>query len=82
MRHLILIQVNNSDYVEGKPVPADLEAAMGKLMGEWSAKGALLSAEGLQPPSKGASLRIGKGKLTVKDGPFAESKEVVGGSSS
>ena len=80
MQFLMLIKIaNNTDYEAGKPVPPELEAAMGKLIGEWSKTGAFVSAAGLKPTSKGARLRLNKGKVDVIDGPFAETKEVVGG---
>ena len=41
--------------------------------------GALLAIEGLQASSKGARVRYSKGKITVTDGPFAETKELVAG---
>jgi hypothetical protein len=34
---------------------------------------------GLLPSSKGARVRVRKGKITVVDGPFAEAKELIGG---
>ena len=80
MQFLMLIKIaNNTDYEAGKPVPTELETAMGKLIGEWSKAGAFVSAAGLKPTSKGARLRLNKGKVDVIDGPFAETKEVVGG---
>ena len=80
MQFLMLIKIaNNTDYEAGKPVPPELEAAMGKLIGEWSKAGAFVSAAGLKPTSKGARLRLNAGKVDVIDGPFAETKEVVGG---
>jgi len=54
-------------------------AAMGKLIGEMTKAGVLLSTEGLQPSSKGARVRISGGKVTVNDGPFTEAKEFIGG---
>lgn len=41
--------------------------------------GILLSLDGLHPPSTGARVSFKAGKPTVTDGPFAESKEVLGG---
>jgi len=79
MQFLMLIKINNADYEAGKPPPAALEAAMGQLIGEWSAAGAMVSAAGLRPPSQGARVRHSAGKVSVSDGPFAEAKEVIGG---
>ena len=41
--------------------------------------GVLVASEGLNPAGKGARIEVKKGKRTVVDGPFAESKELVGG---
>jgi hypothetical protein len=41
--------------------------------------GVLVASEGLNPARKGASVGVSKGKRTVLDGPFVESKELVGG---
>ena len=41
--------------------------------------GVLLALDGLHPPSMGARVSFEGGKPRVKDGPFAEAKEVVGG---
>ena len=41
--------------------------------------GVLLALDGLHPSRKGARVRVKDGKKTVTDGPFTESKEVVGG---
>lgn len=80
MQFLMLIKVaNDHDYEAGKPPPPELEAAMGELMGEWSKAGTMVSAAGLRPTSQGARLRLTAGKVKVSDGPFTESKEVIGG---
>jgi hypothetical protein len=54
-------------------------AEMGAFIEELTTSGALLATEGCQPSSKGARVRLSKGKLTVTDGPFAETKELIGG---
>ena len=41
--------------------------------------GVLLATEGCLPSAKGARVRLSNGKVTVVDGPFTESKEVIGG---
>ena len=41
--------------------------------------GVLLALDGLHPPSMGARVSFSNGKPTVKDGPFAEAKEILGG---
>jgi hypothetical protein len=80
MQFLMLIKIaNNADYESGKPPPPELEVAMGKLMGEWTKTGAIVSAAGLRPTSQGARVRLTPGKVKVTDGPFTEAKEVIGG---
>jgi hypothetical protein len=80
MQFLMLIKIaNNADYEAGKPPPPELEAAMGELMGEWSKTSAMVSAAGLRPTSQAARVRLTSGQVKVTDGPFSESKEVIGG---
>ena len=54
-------------------------AKMGKLIEEGMRAGFLLAVEGCMPSATGARVRLSEGKLTVTDGPFTESKEVIGG---
>ena len=63
----------------GIPPSAENMAAMGKLIDEMSKAGVLLATEGCLPSSRGARVRISGGKFTVTDGPFSETKEVIGG---
>jgi hypothetical protein len=60
------------------PTPEEM-AAMGKLIEEAMKAGWLLSTEGCMPTAMGARVRRSDGKVTVTDGPFAETTEVVGG---
>lgn len=41
--------------------------------------GVMLSGDGLKPTAKGARVRFGKGKPVITDGPFTETKEILGG---
>ena len=52
---------------------------MGKLVEEGMKAGYLLGVDGCLPSAFGARVRQSAGKITVTDGPFAETKEVVGG---
>lgn len=54
-------------------------AVMSKYNEALQKAGALLSLDGLRPPSTGARVAFAGGKATVTHGPFAEAKEVVGG---
>jgi len=62
----------------GPPSPEEM-ARMGKLIEDGMKAGYLLGVEGCLPSAMGARVRLSNGKLTVTDGPFSESKEVVGG---
>ena len=54
-------------------------AAMGKFNEELVRAGVMLAGEGLQPSSKGKRVRFSGKQRTVIDGPFAETKELIGG---
>jgi hypothetical protein len=54
-------------------------ATMGAFVEEGARAGVFLSGEGLQPSSKGARVRFSGSQRLVTDGPFAETKELVGG---
>jgi hypothetical protein len=61
------------------PPTAEEMATMGKLIGDSMKAGFLLATEGCMPTALGARVRRSSGKVSVTDGPFTESKEVVGG---
>jgi hypothetical protein len=52
---------------------------MAKLMGELTRAGVVLATEGLLPSERGARVTHSRGNVAVRDGPFAEAKEVVAG---
>ena len=62
----------------GPPPPALMEA-IAKLSEDASQRGKMLEAGGLAPIAVSNRVRLAKGKVTVIDGPFAETREVVGG---
>jgi hypothetical protein len=61
------------------PPPKALLDAIAKFGQEAAATGWLLSAGGLFPSAMGARIRLSTGKLTVSEGPFTESEELIGG---
>lgn len=63
----------------GVPPSEEMMTRMGAFMEDVTKAGVLLSAEGLHPTARGAKLKYADGKLTVTDGPFTESKEIVAG---
>ena len=60
------------------PKLEDLEK-MGKFNDELAKAAKMIDIDGLRPPSDGARITFADGKPTVTDGPFSESKEVIGG---
>src|SRR3989442_1427405 len=65
---------------EGEKTPSqEFLAAMGKFNEELTEAGVLLALEGLTPMSKGTRVKFDGKKPVVTDGPFTESKELVGG---
>jgi hypothetical protein len=62
----------------GPPSPDEI-CKMGNLVEEGMKSGYLLAVEGCMPSATGARVCLSNGNLTVTDGPFSESKEVVGG---
>ena len=78
MRFLVLVKANK-DSEAGILPDQKILAEMGKFNEELVKAGVMLAAEGLQASSKGARVRFSKGKRTVIDGPFAETKELVAG---
>jgi len=52
---------------------------MGKLIEEMTREGTLIQTAGLRATAEGARVRLRHGKLSTSDGPFAETKEVIGG---
>ena len=67
-------------HVERNTPPSPEEMArMGKLIDQAVKAGWLLSTEGCMPSALGARVRRDGTKISVTDGPFTESKEVVGG---
>ena len=76
MRFLSMIRINeNSGIVPSEQLMRD----MGKLIAEMSREGTLISTAGLRPTAEGVRVRLYAGKLSLVDGPFPETKEVIGG---
>ncbi|ALN81259.1 YciI family protein [Lysobacter antibioticus] len=76
MRFLSMIRINETTC---QPPTEQLLADMGRLMEEMTRAGVLIGTAGLTPSSDGVRLRLRSGKITATDGPFTESKEVIGG---
>ena len=73
MRYLMLLSGTNP----ATPPPPALYEAIMKLGGEATDAGVLLDTAGLLPSQAGARVAVAAGKVTVTDGPFTESKELI-----
>jgi hypothetical protein len=77
MKYLMLIK--HSEAYRAEPIPQALMDAMGEFVAESFKSGVLKDTAGLKPTSEGFRIRSSGNRLKVTDGPFAESKEIVGG---
>jgi hypothetical protein len=78
IRYMGLVKADR-DTEAGVLPDEKLLSAMGAFMEEGVKAGVFLSGDGLQPSSKGARVRYSGNQRMVIDGPFAETKELVGG---
>ena len=74
-----LMMIKHAEGAPGLEHPQGLYDAMGKFVEESFKSGVLKDTAGLKRSPEGWRIRSKGGKLTRTDGPFAESKEVVGG---
>jgi hypothetical protein len=76
MRFLSMIRIDE----RAAQAPSDqLMQDMGKLIEEMTREGTLVRTAGLRPTKEGRRVRLSKGRLSTIDGPFVETKEVIGG---
>jgi len=80
MRYLMLIcsdenRVVSMNETEGSAILAEY----GKFMEEMGKRGVLQGGERLQPTSTAATVQVRNGRVLTSDGPFAETKEQLGG---
>jgi len=78
MRFMVIVKANK-DSEAGILPTKEILTEMGKFNEELVKAGVMLAGEGLQASSKGVRVRFSGDKRTVIDGPFAETKELVGG---
>ena len=76
MRFLSMIRVDESS---GQVPSQQLMDDMGKLIDEMTREGTLVRTAGLRKTAEGKRVRLRNGQLSVVDGPFTETKEVIGG---
>jgi hypothetical protein len=77
MRYMMFIK-HTEDY-RGKTIPPGLMEAMGEFVGENMKNGKLIDTNGLKSSHAGKKVQLRGGQVQVIDGPFTESKEIVGG---
>ena len=76
MRFLSMIRIDErAAQAPGEQLMQD----MGKLIDEMTREGSLVRTAGLRPTKEGRRVRLSKGRLSTVDGPFMETKEVIGG---
>ena len=78
-RFILFMKPNVSEKEYGEGPSAEAAEAMGKFNQQLTDAGVLLALDGLHPSAAGARVAFSGGKPTVTDGPFAESKELIGG---
>ncbi len=81
MRFMIIPVLQGSATPQAADAPFDeaLFAAYMKFNEDMHKAGVLVASEGLNPAAPSAHISVAKGKRTVLDGPFAETKELVAG---
>jgi hypothetical protein len=75
----MMIVKASKDCEAGKGAAEKLPAAIAKFNYEMRKAGVLVELSRLHPSSKGARIKLLGGKHSVTDGPFAETKELIGG---
>jgi hypothetical protein len=78
MRVMVIVKANEESEAGALPTPEYI-ARMGAYNDELIAAGVMLDAAGMRPSARGARISLRRGKATVIDGPFAETKELLGG---
>src|SRR4051794_23002866 len=76
---MLMIPRGYETATPGTMPPADAVAAMMRYNEALKDAGVLITLDGLHPPSMGARVSFAGGKPVVTDGPFTETKEVLGG---
>ena len=78
MQFMMLLKAN-PDYEAGKMPDQRLMVALAERSAQAQKDGNLVVSGGLLPSSAGARVNVANGKVSVTDGPFAETRELVGG---
>ena len=78
MRVMVIVKANEESEAGALPTPEYI-ARMGAYNDELIAAGVMLDAGGLRPSARGARVSLRRGQASVLDGPFTETKELLGG---
>lgn len=78
MQYMMLVKATKESEA-GEPPNMELAAAVEKMAEEANKRGVMVARGGLLPSSQGTRVRVSGGRTAVIDGPFAETKELVGG---
>ncbi|MBI5287400.1 MAG: YciI family protein [Chloroflexi bacterium] len=76
MKYMMLIYVTEDDM--GEPAPGVMDAHLA-VTREAIERGAYVTCDALEPTASAVRVRVRDGKIVRSDGPFAETKEIVGG---
>ena len=83
MKYIIMFAGTLDEQEQWEKMPKEQLALAYKRVGKWfeehTKSGKIVGGEELQGPSTATTIRRKNGKVTVTDGPFIESKEVIGG---
>jgi hypothetical protein len=79
MRYLLLIYTPETDEAPPDDVAAASHAAYGAFTSDIKARGLFQAGEALTPTSTATTVRVVDGETVTTDGPFAETKEALGG---
>jgi hypothetical protein len=75
MRFMMLVKSTENSG----PPPKELMDAIAKLAADTNTAGTMIETGGLAPSAMSTRVRLSQGKITSLDGPFAETRELVGG---
>jgi len=78
MKFMLMMKATK-DYETGQAPDPELMAAMGPYVETLARSGVLIETGGLFPSARGTRVSLASDTFTVTDGPFAETKELIGG---
>lgn len=78
MKYLMMV-MGDADFEAGTPASDKLQQLMGEYIGKTASEGVFVDGAGLMPSRHGFKASARDGEISITDGPFTESKEIVGG---